>query len=402
MVAELGEHNIQTTGLSQCPSTVLAVDQIQVRQGFAGETSVCGHTEFALAGEFGDSFRKILEWKKSVQLPAHTSWQIWPELHAAGFVEVRLRCFFWNAGQQKAAGFAVREDLTKPFFVTTEKDMELAFLLEAKGSGSLRIGPLHLRQTATDGSPFVRGTQRTVDKDGEELFSCFRSMDRKPPLYVLFSDRREQEGFDDFEGLYGRGCPFLVLFDPRLSGGCGYIGSPGYEEMVRKKITGAMGTLGFDNSQVMLEGNSLGGTGALYHGAAIHPRAMLLGRPVVNLGDMALREKLWRPGGFPASLDILQKLEGDTSHEAATCLNRRIQMRLEEGKLDGTRLVAAYMKEDDYDPEAYMDLLHHLRGKRASLFGKGFEGRHEDNLEEVDEWLQLQRRRLLRECWGRC
>lgn len=128
---------------------------------------------------------------------------------------------------------------------------------------------------------------------------------------------------------------------------------------------------------------------------------MILGRPIVNLGDMALREKLWRPGGFPASLDILQKLEGAAAPENAQHLNQKMQERLENGNLEGTRLVAAYMKEDDYDPSAYMDLLHHLRGKRARVFGKGFEGRHDDGREEVEGWLELQRRRILREFWGR-
>ena len=395
------QNNIQTTGLSQAPSMSLPVRQIMARPELDGGVSFCGHAELSLEGDFGDHFRRTLEWAKSVRLPANTSWQIWPELRTEGDVQVRLRCFFWNDGAREAAGSALREDMTKPFYVAAEEDMELAFTLEAVGNGRIHIGPLHLRQTVTGGSVFVRGTQRTVDAGGEELFTCFRSMDRKPPLYVKFSDRRTREGFDGFEELYVRGCPFLVLYDPRLGGGCGYLGTPDYEKMVRQKITGAMGTLGFDNSQVILEGNSLGAAGALYYGASLHPRAMILGRPIVNLGDMALREKLWRPGGFPASLDILQKLEGAAAPENAQHLNQKMQERLENGNLEGTRLVAAYMKEDDYDPSAYMDLLHHLKGKRARVFGKSFEGRHDDGREEVEGWLELQRRRILREFWGR-
>lgn len=401
MTAGIMHNNIQTTGLSQAPSMSLPVRQIMVRPELSGGVSVCGHAELSLEGAFGDCFRRTLEWTKSVRLPANTSWQIWPELRIEGDVQVRLRGFFWKEGARETAGSALREDLSKPFYVAAREDLEVAFSLEVKGSGHIHIGPLHLRQALPGGSVFVRGTQRSVDGAGEELFTCFRSMDRKPPLYVLFSDRRAREGFDGYEELYIRGCPFLMLFDPRLGGGCGYLGTPDYEKMVRQKITGAMGTLGFDNSQVILEGSSLGAAGALYCGASIHPRAMILGRPVVNLGDMALREKLWRPGGFPASLDILQRLEGGSAPENAQHLNQKMQKRLEDGHFEGTRLVAAYMKEDDYDPSAYMDLLHHLRGKRASVFGKGFEGRHDDSRDEVERWLELQRRRILRECWGR-
>lgn len=389
------------TGLIRGVSMTLAVNRVMVRPDFDGSVTARGSAALLLEGAFGDRLRGTLEWNGSVHLPAHTSWQIWPELQTRGEVHARLRCFFWNAGADEAAGFSYREDLQKPFYITAEEDMELAFLLEAEGNGGIRVGPLHLRQTMPDGSVFVRGTQRTADAEGQELFTCFRSMDRKPPLYVLFSDRRAQEGVDGFEELYVRGCPFLVLFDPRLGGGCGYLGSSDYEEMVRKKITGAMGTLGFDNSQLVLEGNSLGAAGALYYGAALHPRAMLLGRPLVNLGTMALQEKLWRPGGFPASLDILQKLQGETTQEAARCLDRKMRERLDAGKFEGTRIAAAYMKEDDYDPSAYMDLLRYLRGKRAGIVGKGFEGHHADRCKEADEWLYLQRRRLLRELYGR-
>ena len=162
-----------------------------------------------------------------------------------------------------------------------------------------------------------------------------------------------------------------------------------------------MGTLGFNNSHLILAGNSLGAVGALYYGAVLHPRAMLLGKPLIHLGETALREKIWRPGGYPASLDLLQKLSEGTGRESAEQLDLRMCERLENGSFAGTEMAVAYMQEDDFDPSAYLDLLHHLRGKEARVYGKGFQGRHEDGGDEVLEWLSLRHRRLLLERFGR-
>lgn len=69
------QNNIQTTGLSQAPSMSLPVRQVMARPEL-GSVSFCGHAELSLEGDFGDHFRRTLEWAKSVRLPANTSWQI--------------------------------------------------------------------------------------------------------------------------------------------------------------------------------------------------------------------------------------------------------------------------------------------------------------------------------------
>ena len=59
---------------------------------------------------------------------------------------------------------------------------------------------------------------------------------------------------------------------------------------------------------MILSGISMGAYGALYYGCDIKPHAMILGKPLVNIGNVALNEKYLRPGGFPTSLDVLHYL----------------------------------------------------------------------------------------------
>lgn len=145
----------------------------------------------------------------------------------------------------------------------------------------------------------------------------------------------------------------------------------------------------------------MGSVGALYYGALLHPGAMVLGRPMVNLGTAAQRERIRRPGGFPASLDLLQKLTGDVNDACAEQLNQRMWDRIDKGDFRQTEMAIGYMEEDDYDPKAYLELLHHLRGQHCLIYGKGFSGRHNDNPEQVQDWLRLQYDRLLEERYGR-
>ena len=67
-----------------------------------------------------------------------------------------------------------------------------------------------------------------------------------------------------------------------------------------------MKELGFTRDQVILSGISMGSFGALYYGCDIMPHAMILGKPLASIGDVAANERLRRPGGFPTSLDVVQ------------------------------------------------------------------------------------------------
>ena len=197
------------------------------------------------------------------------------------------------------------------------------------------------------------------------------------------------------------GCPFLLIAEQRLEGGGFYIGSTEFEELITGVIKKYMDRLGFGPEQLILSGISMGSTAALYYGCRLAPRAMIIGKPLICLGDMAKNEKLTRPGGFPASLDLLLSRAGGMGGEEIEKLNERIRSRMRGASLRGTKIAAAYMIEDDYDKNGYSAILEDLGPSGAQITGKGLHGRHNDDTGGITAWFRSRLSRILKEDFDR-
>ena len=363
-----------------------------------------GRYELHMDGSFGKTFCSVLSWKRSVMIEPGKEMSFWPEFHKDAEVELRFCLHLQrdDASEDEDTELLEADNLTESVVIPAcAWRRRLGITLQLRGVGRIVLGSIHLREKIPKGAAFMAGSLRRVDENREELFTYFNPMDRKAPLTVYFSGRRPQEGFDGVDLMWEKRMPFLLIADPRCGGSCGYLGSEQYEDAVELRIRGAMEQLDLASEDVIMIGSSMGAAGALYHGSRIHPGAMVLGRPVINLGTMAQRERIRRPGGFPASLDILRKLTGDVDDASAERLNRRMWSRLDGGSFARSEMAIGYMEEDDYDPEGYLQLLHHLRGQQCRIYGKGFPGRHNDNQEQVKDWLRLQYDRILKERYGR-
>lgn len=240
-----------------------------------------------------------------------------------------------------------------------------------------------------------------MTSEREEIFCYFDPGDRKPPLNVYFSGYKTLEGFEGYNMMRGMGCPFLLVAEARLEGGCFYMGSEEYESMLAAAIRRYMGELGFTPAQVILSGLSMGTFGALYYGCDIMPHAMILGKPLASIGNVAANERLLRPGGFPTSLDVLHYLCGSTDKAAVERLNGRFWNKFDGTDWSRSKFVVSYMLEDDYDMDAYAMLLSHLQSEGVQVYGKGLHGRHNDNTGGIVNWFSGQFERLLREDFGR-
>ncbi len=393
----------QTT-VRQAAALQIPASQAVLSRDYPGTACLRGRYELYMEGDFGRTYKSVLSWKRCVVLEPEKEMTFWPEFCRSSDVQLRFCLYLQeiDAAGNETTEWLEADNLMEPVVIPVGRARRrLAITLQLKGSGEITLGPIHLRERIPNGAAFLAGSLRRTDAYREELFSYFNPMDRKAPLTVYFSGRRPQEGFDGVDLMWEKRMPFLLLADPRCGGGCSCLGSAEYEEVVEQRVRGAMEQLELPLEQVIMIGSSLGATAALYYGALIHPGAMVLGRPVVNLGTVAERERIRRPGGFPASLDILQKLTGHVNEASAGELDRRIWSRIDGGDFAGTEMVIGYMEEDDYDPKAYMELLHHLRGQQCLIYGKGFSGRHNDNQEQVMDWLRLQYDRLLEERYGR-
>ena len=273
--------------------------------------------------------------------------------------------------------------------------------LLAKGKGNLDIIALHDRYSRRGHGLFLPGGKRYVASNREEIFYYFDPGDLKPPLTVYFSGYKTMQGFEGYYMMKKMGCPFLLIGEPRLDGGSFYMGSKEYEAAMANIIREHMNELGFNNKQVILSGLSMGTYGAMYYGCDIVPHAIILGKPLASIGDVADNERLHRPGGFPTSLDVVQYLTGGTDQESVDKMNRRFWDKFDATDWENSKFVVAYMIEDDYDSTAYNTLISHVKSNGVQVYGKGIHGRHNDESAAINAWFRGQYDKILQEDFSR-
>jgi hypothetical protein len=273
--------------------------------------------------------------------------------------------------------------------------------LLAKGKGKLKIVGLHDRHSRKEYGSFLPGGIRKVTSKREEVFMYFDPGDMKPPLNVYFSGYKTQEGFEGFYMMRNMGAPFLLISESRLEGGAFYLGDKEYENLIVSGIQDCLKQLGFDRAQLILSGLSMGTFGALYNGCKLRPHAILLGKPLASLGDIARNERISRPGGFPTSLDVLSKNCGDMSEQSMDVLNHRFWDLFDQTDWSQTKFIVSYMLEDDYDMTAYNRLISHIDDIGVEIIGKGVHGRHNDDTYSIVAWFKNQYDDILKSDFNR-
>lgn len=271
----------------------------------------------------------------------------------------------------------------------------------ARGTGSLNIISLHDRHSRRGHGFFLPGGERLVSSKGEEVFVYFEKGDMKPPLAVYFSGYRTQEGFEGYYMMRGFGCPFILVTDPRSEGGAFYLGDSEFEQMITDYVTDKLDELGLTKDELVLSGASMGTFGSLYYGSKLSPHALLLAKPLANMGNVARNERILRAGGFATSLDILMKNYDNLSDEAIEQLNNRMWDRFDSADWSHTKFIISYLYEDDYDPDGYPSILSHLKSSGVEVYGKGSHGRHTDNSSNVMAWFKSQYNNLLHDDFSR-
>jgi accessory secretory protein Asp2 len=372
---------------------------------FHGSVTWHGYTEAVLEGSFGDTMHQAVFWRGNIPVEEGQAIDFWLEYEKDDSVSIELQIIQFPRGSvsaiQNTWTFS-EADLRQPVTIDNEKLSGPVFVsLNACGHGKLKIRALHDRYSRRGAGAFLPGGKRLVTADGEEVFTYFDPGDLKPPLCVYFSGYKTMEGFEGYRMMRRMGCPFLLISESRLEGGAFYLGSEEYESLIVSAIRKACGELGFSENQVVLSGLSMGTFAALYYAMRIAAGNVIVGKPLVSLGNVAENERLVRPGLFATSLDVLWKSEGSLSQEAVKALNARFWDQFEKTDWSGRTIYAAYMIEDDYDQDAYQKLLAHMKGSQAKMIGKGLHGRHNDDTHGIVSWFIWQYHRVLREEFGR-
>ncbi len=380
-------------------------NDVAIAQGFRGKVKWNGNYSVELEGDFGEEFRQAAYWRYNNPMPKGEMADFWVEYDKSSSVQVIFEFTLFASGtasiileQQELR----EEDLEQVVRMESSRgDGTLFVSVRAKGKGKLRLIALHKRISRGSHGYFLPGGERYVTSQKEEAFCYFEPADLRPPLSVYFSGYKTLQGFEGYYMMKGLGCPFLLLSEPRLEGGSFYMGSDEYERMFVDAIRMHMEELGFTPEQVILSGLSMGTFGAMYYGCDIRPHAMIVGKPLASIGNVAANEKHLRSGGFPTSLDVLKLQGGGLDKESVERLNNKFWNKFEAADWGKSKFAVAYMIEDDYDTDAYATMLSYLGSDGVQAYGKGLHGRHNDNTPGIINWFLGQYKRILREDFGR-
>lgn len=380
------------------------LQELAIAQGFHGKVKWNGNYSVELEGDYGEEFRQVAYWRFSNWMLKGEVADFWTEYEKDMTVQVLFEFTLFAMGtsvilEQRELR---DEDMKQVIRMeSTQGDGILFVSVRAKGRGRVKLIALHKRLSRGDHGFFLPGGERYVSAQREEAFCYFDPADLKPPLSVYFAGYKTAQGFEGYYMMKNLGCPFLLLYEPRLDGGAFYMGSEEYEQMFVDMIKEHMDELGFTSDQLILSGLSMGTFGAMYYGNNFRPHAIIVGKPLASIGNVAANEKHLRPGGFPTSLDVLKFQCGGMDRACIEKLNNKFWKKFEETDWGHSKFAVAYMIEDDYDMDAYASMLSHLSADGVQAYGKGFHGRHNDNTVGIVNWFLAQYKKILREDFAR-
>lgn len=396
---------IQENFFSGQMGSKLHTNMITTNKNFSGKIEHIGQTCVKLTGDFEQLNKTpIITWQSNIGVYKKRK-KIWLEFTLDKTVNLIMKVYKIIEGTSKVLEIATlsQEEFKSGFEIPYEDSIGyISIALIAEGKGSFEVGPLHYRDSRKKYGEYIVGGKKIIDYKNQEIFYYFNPGDCKPPLNVYFSGYRSAEGFEGFYMMKRLGAPFLLITDPRLEGGSFYMGSQKLEQQIVETIKNTLKELRFRSNDLILSGLSMGTFGALYYASLLNPSHVIIGKPLVNIGNVALNEELVRPGGFPTSLDILRSLsKGELNIAAVKSLNSKFWKQFKLSEFSNTTFIISYMIHDDYDADAYKNIIEALSDKEASVIGKGIPGRHNDNSQAINEWFINNYRRVLLEKFDR-
>lgn len=356
---------------------------IQIHPSFEGSITYQGFEHVTIEGNFGDDFQQLAYWSYNIIVYKNLPIELWLEYEKQGNCEFRIVIRkIWNGSVDEFFEEEVysEADLEKAIIMDSKDSNYLLIIsIEACGNGKLRLGNLHQRWSRKQFGKFVLGGNILHDSKRDEINYFFHPGDFKPPLAVYFSGFRPAEGFEGYFMMKNLGCPFILFSDPRLQGGAFYLGSDELENKVKQIIQYYLDYLGLTSKDLILSGISMGTFPALYYGASFEPHAIIVGKPLTNIGTIARRGRLEAPGVFDTSFDILRHQTGDVSTQHMVKLDQRFWTTFKQADFSMTTFGLSYMKDEDMDSHAYEQLVSHLCNTGAKILSRGTVGRHNDD-----------------------
>ena len=377
---------------------------IKIHPSSSIQVSYQGFEYVTLEGNFGDEFQQVAYWSYNFLVEKNGPIELWLEYEKSENVDFRFRIQKIVSGSisDMTEDLSYTEkDIEKAIVIEQDYDAYLSVSVEARGNGRLQLGSLHQRWSRKQFGKFFLGGNILHDSKREEINYFFHPGDFKPPLAVYFAGYRTAEGFEGYYMMKNLGCPFLLFSDPRINGGAFYLGSEELESKIKATIQYYLDYLGLTSKELILSGLSMGTFPALYYGASFEPQAILVGKPLANIGTIANRGRLAAPGVFNTAYDILRHQAGGISPQHMLELDQRFWKIFKQADFSKTTFGLSYMKDEDMDPQAYEQLVTYLCNTGAKILSKGTAGRHNDDTATNVAWVLHFYRMVLQADFGR-
>lgn len=362
-----------------------------------------GHVKMNV--DTNDQWVNIGSYRQALYIDPNRLMNFWLEFQSTT-VEARLRVFVQESGGDG--------NPNSSFVINMTADMEehqlpiemsasprfASISLEVKGMGEFILGNLHSRWGRDGSGEFIAGGKRIVNPAlREDVAYYFNPGDLRPPLNVYFSGARGLEGFEAFPLFRNLHAPALLFTDMRMEVGQFYT-TDAIEKQIKAVIEMTLQQIGFDRSQLIMNGISMGTYPAIKLGAELGAYAINVAKPLTNLGLIAERGRIERPGGFDTSFDIDNRLTS-TDSQHLQMLDQKFWKQFAQNDLSKTRLFVAYMENDDYDNQTINKLRACPAVDHARQFiTKGFPGRHNDN-PQINFWFIRRLQQMMKDDFGR-
>ncbi|MGT2637675.1 accessory Sec system protein Asp2 [Streptococcus ratti] len=382
----------------------IPIYDLEISPDFKGVLNYQGKTGLTVEGNYGLKFRQFATFRTNIPYDSRRIFDIWQEFSKDSSCDLKIQVkLIDNSLEANVLKEWQLETGTvkKPLQIDARQNGYLSISLWTKGFGKMTIGTLHYRWGRAGYGDFILGGRRLIDDNQSEVAYYFNPQDFTPPLVVHFSDWSLKEGFADYRDIEALGCPFLLISDLRLDGGAFFIGSQKLESSIISIIKQSIAFLNIKSDDLIFSGLSMGAFAALFYSAEIQPKALVLGKPLVNIGTVAEKEKIDRPNVFPSSLDFLLQTCQTLDALSVQKMDAYLWERFDQADLSGTQIMVAYMKNDDYDPSAFSDIISHAKHRNIKVAGRGWIGRHDDEASKVSTWFMTQLQAILRDDFGR-
>lgn len=359
-----------------------------------------GENEVEFFGYFGTTFQQCLSCTIKFAREYSDGIEAFPEFDIKGDIALKYEIYEINNDSDKmtlAKSEIVNCNNYSISVKNNNKQIKNWYIsVSIKGNGNAIIRQIQVYALRDNFGKYSLRASFLQKENKDPVLAYFNPGNLKPPLIVYFSGYHTSKGIEAFNLINSLKCPFIIFSDCRAEGGQFYIGDKSFNSYITKYIKSKLDYLQFSNKQAIFSGLSMGTTGALFYGSIISPYAILCGKPVCNIGTVAMQEKIYRNNVFPTSLDYYNYIS-----DLYNCLNEQdvndvFWNQFRKIQNNKTIISLTCMQQDDYDINACKDIEEILYKKnKIVLYKKMLKGRHNDKTQDVIAWWKTQIYKIL-------